>query len=601
MNRGRFAPSTTGPAHPGTLLAALLCWLDARSRSGTVLLRLEDLDPDRCRPEFARMMIDDLEWLGLDWNGVVEQSTLAFQHEAALDRLAADGVLYPSPVSRAELQAIGRRAPDGGWAYDNRDRSRSLPTGGWRSCTDPLRVRLPDGWIFPVDEGGIDLAQQPAVAFGDPVVRRRDGAIAYHLAVVVDDGAAGIDRVVRGRDLAASTATQAALQQLLGLATPTYRHHLLLLEKTGQKLAKLHGSVGAPELRRHYAAPELCGFLAWCAGLIDRPEPCTPADLVKGFSWNRVRRDDRLVGWDGERLHLAEPTTSPSPTGASPRFVWLTPPVPAALAVVRCAAVEGLLDRDPPQPGRARFARLRLPTGQIADEVVATRLDNGQLEISTHGGPGVRAAVTDCLRAHGLTEGTSDALAASDPRWAALAAAASPAAVRWLLGHPDEKPDFPADFLRRQPVILITGPVNVGKSTLLNAWCGHQRALVSDLPGTTRDLVAAQTLVAGWRLRLLDSAGLRPSDDPLENAGQDLAERARGWSDAVIYLEPPDGNGPGPRPGDLVVHGKADLRANLLEGLPWSVHGCGGRSPGQLLDAIGDAVLERMGLPGEHA
>jgi len=302
----RFAPSTTGPAHPGTLLAALLCWLDARSRGARVILRLEDLDPERCRPELAQAMVDDLAWLGLEWDVVEWQSAHHQRHAAALDRLAALGVLYPSTIGRAVLEAIGRRAPDGGWAYDNRERGTPLPAEGWRASSAPLRVRLADGVVTPVDIGGLDLAQDPVSAFGDPVVRRRDGAIAYHLASVIDDDASGVTHVVRGRDLATSSATQMALRQVLGLPLPTYRHHLLLLERLGHKLAKLHGAVGAPALRRAYSAQELCGWLAAVAGLLPRAEACTPADLLRSFTWERVRHDDVLVRWTGERLEVVD-------------------------------------------------------------------------------------------------------------------------------------------------------------------------------------------------------------------------------------------------------------------------------------------------------
>jgi glutamyl-Q tRNA(Asp) synthetase len=299
---GRFAPSTTGPAHPGTLLAALLCWLDARSRGERVDLRLEDLDPQRCTPAFAAAMVDDLAWFGLDWDGVAHQHERASAHAAALDALALQGALYPCPATRGELSAIGRLAPDGAVAYDNRNRGRALPAGGWRACREPLRARLPDGVFSPLDEGGLDLAQDPALACGDPVVRRRDGAVAYQLAVVVDDAAAGIDRVVRGRDIAPSTATQAALQQLLGLPAPRYRHHLLLLEERGRKLAKLHGAVGAAQLRRRYAAPALCGLLAGWSGIAPGTAPCTPASLIAGFSWATVRTADLVVRWTGSEL-----------------------------------------------------------------------------------------------------------------------------------------------------------------------------------------------------------------------------------------------------------------------------------------------------------
>lgn len=304
MPTGRFAPSTTGPAHPGTLLAALLCWLDVRSRGGRLWLRLEDLDPERCRPAWARALLDDLGWLGLDWDAVVHQSELREAHDAALDRLADDDRLYPCACSRSVLRGRASRAPDGGLRYPGTCRERRLPPAGWRACTEPLRVRLPEGRIEIRDEAGTPLSQDPAGEMGDPVVRRRDGAIAYQLAGVVDDAAAGVTRVVRGRDLAASTATQVRLQGLLGLPTPAYRHHLLLLEERGSKLTKLHGAVGMPTLRRHYDAPGLLGLLAAAAGLCASPEPVTPDALLRDFTWARVATRDRVLHVQDGRLVL---------------------------------------------------------------------------------------------------------------------------------------------------------------------------------------------------------------------------------------------------------------------------------------------------------
>jgi glutamyl/glutaminyl-tRNA synthetase len=133
-------------------------------------------------------------------------------------------------------------------------------------------------------------------------VRRRDGAVAYILASVVDDTADGVTRVVRGRDLAASTATQVRLAEMLGAPLPSYRHHLLLLERHGGKLAKLHGAVDIDALRRSYGAPELCGALARAAGLQGDAAPVTPRELLEDFDWSRVRRDDRVVEWRDGRL-----------------------------------------------------------------------------------------------------------------------------------------------------------------------------------------------------------------------------------------------------------------------------------------------------------
>jgi glutamyl/glutaminyl-tRNA synthetase len=302
----RFAPSTTGEAHPGTLLSALLVWLDARARRGEALLRLEDLDRTRVKDEWSVALVDAMRWLGLDWDATIVQSGRIPAHEAALDELAAAGHLYPCTCSRAMTRGRtgGRSAPDGGWAYANTCRGTPLPEGGWRAVTDNVRVQLPDDRIELVDDGGLDLSQTPAIDMGDPIVRRRDGVIAYQLAVVVDDAAARITDVVRGRDIAPSTATQIMLQRLLALPTPHYRHHFLLLEQTGDKLAKLHGAIPFPEVRAHYSGPELCGVLAHAAGLLDEPRSCTPAELVPVFSWARVPTTDRVAHWDGGRLGI---------------------------------------------------------------------------------------------------------------------------------------------------------------------------------------------------------------------------------------------------------------------------------------------------------
>jgi glutamyl-tRNA synthetase/glutamyl-Q tRNA(Asp) synthetase len=280
----RYAPSTTGRAHPGTLLAALLCWLDARSLGARLVLRLEDLDPQRSRPELATAMREDLEWLGLDWDGVRLQSELARDHRAAIRTLESQGLVYPCSCSRADVASAGVRAPDGGYRYPNTCRERTLEDAGPK---DALRCRIDDD-----------------SEFGDPVVVRRDGGVAYHLANVVDDAVEGVTRVVRGRDLETTTPTQTALQRLLGFATPDYHHHFLLLEPRGDKLAKLHGSVSTAELRGVSSGPSLCGVLAHAAGLIPEPGPVRPDELLRVFDWARVGDADRVMEWDGQALSL---------------------------------------------------------------------------------------------------------------------------------------------------------------------------------------------------------------------------------------------------------------------------------------------------------
>jgi glutamyl-Q tRNA(Asp) synthetase len=293
----RFAPSTTGEAHPGTLLSALLVWLDARARGGRAVLRLEDLDTTRVRAAWSTQLVDALGWLGLPWDETVVQSGRRADHEAALDQLAAAGRLYPCTCSRAN-RAGGRRSPDGGWAYTNTCRGRPLPAGGWRAVPDNVRVQLPDARVDLIDDGGMDLGQTPALDMGDPIVRRRDGVIAYQLAVVVDDASAGITDVVRGSDIAPSTGTQVLLQRLLALPTPRYRHHFLLLEASGDKLAKLHGSIPFSQVRALYTGPALIGWLAHAAGLVATPAPIAAAELVAGFNWQTVPRTDRVVRFD---------------------------------------------------------------------------------------------------------------------------------------------------------------------------------------------------------------------------------------------------------------------------------------------------------------
>jgi glutamyl/glutaminyl-tRNA synthetase len=310
----RFAPSTTGHAHPGTLLSALLCWLDARSRGDRFMIRLENLDPERCTPAYEQSMLDDLAWFGLDWDVVVRQSGERHHHELMLDHLAERGLIYPCSCSRARIKALNKPAADGGFVYDNACRGATFPSGGWRSYAGTIRLKLPEHVVELHDESGIIYRQTPHLEMGDPVVRRRDGAIAYHLACVVDDARTGIKRLIRGRDLLPSAPVQILLQQLLGFDRPAYRHHALFLETHGVKLAKFHGAVGAPELRKYYRGDELCGMIAHWAGIIPAAEPCRPADLIKLFRWANIHKNDFTLAWDGQTLHPVP--GDPAPAGS---------------------------------------------------------------------------------------------------------------------------------------------------------------------------------------------------------------------------------------------------------------------------------------------
>lgn len=270
-------------------------------------------------------------------------------------------------------------------------------------------------------------------------------------------------------------------------------------------------------------------------------------------------------------------------------YMWLTPSAPAAIAILQCTADAALFDRGLPQAGRARFAVLQTVDDGQVDEVVVLRLDEERIEVHCHGGFGVRQAVSMALGGHGFTE----AELPLDEDWQTCARLAHPAAVAAY--HPGIT--IP-DLWLRQPLVLLTGAANAGKSTLLNEWCGHQRALVSDIAGTTRDLVAAVTEYDGWRLRLIDSAGLRSNSDQIEQAGQELAQQARTWVDLVIYLQAPDDR-QGPQPDDLLLHSKWDLYPDQrsTRGLVWSAPAFSTpQQSAQQLTALAAAVIERLGL-----
>jgi glutamyl/glutaminyl-tRNA synthetase len=297
---GRFAPSTSGRVHPGTLIAGLLCWLDARSKQAKVVLRLEDLDAERTKPGYVEALRRDLEWFGLDWDSTSLQSENRAHHDAALEALVIEGRIYACDCSRAKIRSAGHRSADGSYRYPGTCRDRRVSASTWRDVDSPLRLRLESSHTSLHDESGLDLSGDVEHLYGDPILRRRDGVHSYHFASVIDDGHSGVDRVVRGRDLAPSTILQVALQRALEIPTPVYRHHLLFMERSGAKLSKLHGAVDLKVIRRRATAEMLCGQLASFVGLVPPGTVCRPIDLVREFDWNRVRDGDLEIDWDAE-------------------------------------------------------------------------------------------------------------------------------------------------------------------------------------------------------------------------------------------------------------------------------------------------------------
>ncbi len=306
--RGRYAPSPTGLLHVGNARTALVAWLSVRSRAGTFVWRLEDLDPPRIQPGAAEAAAEDLAWLGLDWDedprsggpyAPYVQSERSGAYEAALRLLFESGRLFPCTLSRKELASIAS-APHGsdeeapypasarptGLAADWYD---ELQRGG-RPAAAALRFRVSDEPVRFVDRVHGEIEQRVA---GDFVLKRRDGLYAYQLAVTVDDWLMHIDEVVRGADLLSSTARQIQLLEALGARRPAHAHVPMVLTAGGEKLSKRDDALTLRSLRESGVRPEqLVGMLAWSLGLLERPEATSAAGLVGSFAWSRIGPGD---------------------------------------------------------------------------------------------------------------------------------------------------------------------------------------------------------------------------------------------------------------------------------------------------------------------
>jgi glutamyl-tRNA synthetase len=307
--RGRYAPSPTGELHLGNARTALVAWLAARAAGGAFVMRVEDLDPPRTIPGAEARLLDDLRWLGLDWDEGPEaggphapyhQRLRTTAYEAAVERLAAAGRLYACTCSRADLRRLAS-APHGrqdeGPVYPGMCRERGLP---WslRPAAQPggrspaLRFQVEAGPTRFDDMVAGPFEQDVAADVGDFVVRRADGLWAYQLAVVVDDMAMGVTQVVRGADLLDSTPRQLQLIDALGGAPPSYAHVPLVLDASGQRLAKRDGATAIRTLRdRGLSSERLIGLMAHSLGLAPWPTPVTAHELVGRFAWERVSRE----------------------------------------------------------------------------------------------------------------------------------------------------------------------------------------------------------------------------------------------------------------------------------------------------------------------
>lgn len=306
--RGRFAPSPSGRMHLGNAWSALLAWLSVRSRGGVMVLRLEDLDPDRCKRPLCDGVEADLRWLGLDWDeggsaggDAYYQSQRGAYYQAALDRLRNMDLLYPCFCTRGQLHAPNApHRSDGEVIYPGTCRELTEREREERAKTrrPALRIRVPDREITFTDLLQGTYQENLARDCGDFILRRSDGVFAYQLAVVVDDGLMGINQVVRGSDLLTSTPRQIFLQRLLGYSTPEYCHVPLLCAPDGRRLSKREADLTLDSLRASGVRPEeIVGRLACCAGLMDRPEPISARELIPLFDLSKLPREDIPFEW----------------------------------------------------------------------------------------------------------------------------------------------------------------------------------------------------------------------------------------------------------------------------------------------------------------
>jgi len=271
----RFAPSPNGYLHLGHARSALLNADMAQREGGRLLLRIEDIDATRCRPEFEAAIYEDLAWLGIAWDDPVRRQSAHYDdYRAALARLEAIGLIYPSFESRAEIARLAAaradwpRDPDGAPLYPGEAKNLSAAECERRiAASEPYALRLdmqaaltragPLTWTEtgagPANESGT-VPADPA-AWGDVILARKETPTSYHLAVVVDDAAQGVTDVVRGQDLFHATSVHRLLQALLGLPQPSYHHHALVLGAEGRKLSKSTQATGLRELRAQGVSP----------------------------------------------------------------------------------------------------------------------------------------------------------------------------------------------------------------------------------------------------------------------------------------------------------------------------------------------------------
>ena len=287
---GRFAPTPSGRMHLGNVFAALIAWLSVRSRDGSMVLRMEDLDTQRTSAEYAQVLREDLCWLGLDWDIETQpQSQRSSVYDRYFDLLEQRQLLFPCYCTRSQLHSVNApHLSDGTYVYPGTCRNLKEPPAGRLPA---WRVIVPDRQWTVEDLLQGTYHENLVTDCGDFVVRRADGTYVYQLAVTVDDGEAGVTEVVRGTDLLSSAPRQMYLQELFGFPHPEYGHVPLLLAPDGRRLSKRDRDLDLGVLRDRMTPETLIGTLAHTAGLIPEDKPISAIELTSEFSWKKLKKD----------------------------------------------------------------------------------------------------------------------------------------------------------------------------------------------------------------------------------------------------------------------------------------------------------------------
>ena len=294
---GRFAPTPSGRIHLGNVFAALLSWLSPKSKGGSWILRMEDLDTQRTKEEYAQLLREDLLWLGLSWDEeTAPQSRRSEVYDRYFEILREKGLLYPCYCTRSQLHNVNApHLSDGTYVYAGTCRNLSEEQRAAQKRLPSWRVMVPDQEYAFTDLVQGFQEENLATHCGDFVVRRADGVYVYQLAVTVDDGEAGITEVVRGWDLMGSAARQMYLMDQFGFAHPQYAHVPMLMAPDGRRLSKRDQDLDLGAIRRRMQPEVLIGILAASAGLLPKPEAISAKELASIFSWDKIEGKEITV------------------------------------------------------------------------------------------------------------------------------------------------------------------------------------------------------------------------------------------------------------------------------------------------------------------